>query len=109
MKFPLERISTGVQGCSTARYLLQTWETILEEIGDHQSATVLTSVDFSKGFNQVSHQHCLHSLAEHGSFTPVLALLGSFLQNHTMTVRINQSFLPELPVNGGCPQVVSLG
>ena len=99
----------GVRGCSTQHHLLRTWETILEDLEDNRSATVLTSIDFSKGFNRVSHQHCLKAFASHGASTPVLALLATFLQDRTMSVRINKDFSPPLPVNGGCPQGSLLG
>ena len=99
----------GVRGCSTQHHLLHTWETILEDLEDSRSATVLTSIDFSKGFNRVSHQHCLKAFAAHGASTPVLALLATFLQDRTMTVRINKDFSPPLPVNGGCPLGSLLG
>ena len=54
---------------------------------------MLTSIDF----------------ADHGASSPVLALLASFLQGRTMTVRVNKCFSPALPVNGGCPQGSLLG
>ena len=65
---------------------------------------MLTSVDFSKGFNRVSHQHCLNSFALHGASTETLALLGTFLQDRVMTVRVGTCFSDPLPVPGGCPQ-----
>ena len=74
---------SGVRGCSTSHYLLETWETILSDIEDNQAGTVLTAIDFSKGFNRVSHQHCLQSFAKHGSSTEVLRLLATFLQGRT--------------------------
>ena len=41
----------GVQGCSTEHHLVETWETVLEDLEDNRASSVLTSIDFSKGFN----------------------------------------------------------
>ena len=89
--------------------MIDTWEMVLEDLEDNRAASVLTSIDFSKGFNRVSHQHCLSAFAAHGASTPVLALLGTFLQERKMTVRVNDVFSPFLPVHGGCPQGSLLG
>ena len=94
----------GVRGTSTEHHLLQTWEEILVCLEDDRACSVLTLIDFSKGFSRISHQHCLEAFADHGASLPVLALLAAFLQGRTMTVRVNKCFLPTLPVNGGCPQ-----
>ena len=94
----------GVRGTSTEHHLLQTWEEILVCLEDDRACSVLTLIDFSKGFNRISHQHCLEAFADHGASSPILALLAAFLQGRTMTVRVNKCFLPTLPVNGGCPQ-----
>ena len=51
----------------------------------------------------------MKAFASHGASTEILALLGTFLQNRSMSVRINKSFSPPLPVNGGCPQGSLLG
>ena len=82
----------GERGCSTEHHLLETWETILRDLEDDRSASVLTSIDFSKGFNRISHQQCMKAFASHGASTEILALLGPFLQNRSMSVRINKSF-----------------
>ena len=99
----------GERGCSTEHYLLQTWETILQDLEDNRSSTLLTSVDFSKGFNRISHQHCLKAFAGHGASSQIIALLATFLRDRRMIVRINQDFSDPLPVNGGCPQGSLLG
>ena len=99
----------GERGCSTEHYLLQTWETILQDLEDNRSSTLLASVDFSKEFNHISHQHCLKSFASHGASSQIIALLATFLRNRTMIVRINQAFSNPLPVTGGCPQGSLLG
>ena len=39
----------GVRGSSTEHHLLQTWETILEDLEDNRASSLLTSIDFSKG------------------------------------------------------------
>ena len=69
----------GERGCSTEHYLLQTWETVLQDLEDNRSSSVLTSIDFSKGFNRVSHQHCLRAFSQHGASTQIIALLATFL------------------------------
>ena len=99
----------GVKGSSTEHYLLDAWEEILSGLEDHRAGIVLTSLDFSKGFNRVSHQYCLRAFADHGASSQIIRLLATFLSGRTMTVRVNESFSPVLPVSGGCPQGSLLG
>ena len=67
----------GVRGCSTEHYLLEAWETVLRDLEDDRAGSVLTSLDFAKGFNRVSHQHCLQAFGDHGSSTDVITLLAN--------------------------------
>ena len=99
----------GERGCSTDHYLLEAWEIILRDLEDDRAGSVLTSIDFAKGFNRVSHQYCLQAFAEHGSSTDIIRLLATFLQGRRMKVRVNTTFSDALPVNGGCPQGSLLG
>ena len=81
----------------------------MSDLEDQGSGTVLTSIDFAKGFDRVGHKHCLSAFAAHGSSTPILAILGIFLQGRSMSVRVNSTYSDPMPLNGGCPQGSLLG
>ena len=99
----------GTQGCSTTHMVVAILQEICSNAEDYRSATVISTIDFSKAFNRVSYQHCLEALRRKGASTPVIRLVASFLTNRTMTVRVGDCWSPPLEVNGGCPQGSVLG
>ena len=99
----------GVQGCSTTHMVVSILQEICSNAEDYRSATVISTIDFSKAFNRVSFQHCLEALRRKGASTPVIRLVATFLTNRTMTVRVGQCWSAPLPVSGGCPQGSVLG
>ena len=89
--------------------IVEILQQICSNAEDYRSATVISTIDFAKAFNRVSFQHCLEALRRKGASTPVIRLIGSFLTNRSMTVRVGNEWSPPLPVNGGCPQGSLLG
>ena len=71
---------------------------------DDRAAIMMTAIDYAKAFNRLSFQHCLQSFAKKGASTPILELLGTFLSNRTMTVRVGECWSTPRPVFGGVPQ-----
>ena len=99
----------GVKGCSTTHMVVGLLQEICENAEDYRSATILTAIDYSKSFNQVSFQHYLEAFRRKGASTPVLRLIASFLTKWTMSVRVGNAWSEPLDVNGGCPQGSVLG
>ena len=46
---------------------------------DNRAAVIITSMDFSKAFNRLSHVTCLEEMKKKGASTEVMKLVGSFL------------------------------
>ena len=99
----------GIKGTSVDNFLIDTWQTILEDLEDHRASSSLISIDFSKAFNRVDHTHCLSALKEMGATTETIGLVNAFLYNRTMRVRVGGSMSTRRQVNGGAPQGCILG
>ena len=93
----------------TQHVLVQLFQEILENAENYRAATVVTSTDYSKVFNQMSFQHCLRALARNGALSQFLRLVAAFLTDHTMTVKTGQVMSTPRKVHGGCPQGSILG
>ena len=85
------------------------WQRICEDLEDCRAATLVTSIDFAEAFNRLSFQHCLSAFARKGASSPVIRLLGTFLSNRTMAVRVGTTWSERRHVTGGCPQGPILG
>ena len=78
----------GVKGVSTDHLLVEMWQEILTNLEDYRAGTLVTLIDYSKVFNRMSYQHCLQALARNGATTDVLMLVGTFLTDRTMSVKV---------------------
>ena len=99
----------GVKGLGTDHLLVNLWQNILENAEDYRAGTVVTSIDYLKAFNRMGYQECLAALARNGASTPILELIGTFLTDRVMTVKVGSVMSEERGVNGGCPQGSILG
>ena len=81
-----ERRYGGIKGSSTEHFLLETWDTVLGALEEHDSAANLLSVDFSKAFNRMDHFCCLEALADMGAEEKTIDWVASFLFNRTVEV-----------------------
>ena len=100
----------GIKGSGPDHFLLTTWQEILEGLGEEDgAAATLTSIDFAKAFNRMSHQACLTSLKEHGASVKTISLVSAFLCGRAMSVRIGTTLSDPRPINGGSPQGSILG
>ena len=57
-----------------------------------------------KAFNRMDYKHCLQSMANFGASIDILQLLGTFLSNSSMIVRVDDSWSSLRAVNLGVPQ-----
>ena len=69
----------GIKGSGVNNFLAKMWNSILEGLEGESTAITLMSVDFSKAFNWMSHQHCLKALARFGCSNQSLQMVFSFL------------------------------
>ena len=99
----------GRKGTSVDNFLIDTWQTVLQDLEDHRASSSLISVDFSKAFNRVDHQKCLEKLEEMGASAETVGLVAAFLYQRTMRVRIGKTYSSAKLVNGGAPQGCVIG
>ena len=99
----------GVKGLGMDHLLVGLWQQVLENAEDYRAGTIITSIDYSKAFNRMGYQECLTALARNGASTPLLELVGTFLTDRLMTVKVGQAYSKHRKVNGGCPQGSILG
>jgi hypothetical protein len=85
------------------------WHEICDSLEDNRAAVLLTAIDYSKAFNRMDFSKCLRSIADLGASSGVLEVLGTFLMNRKMTVRVEDSWSNPRPVNGGVSQGSLLG
>ena len=99
----------GVKGCSTAHMMVEIMQEICSNAEDYRAATVISAIDYSKGFNRVSYQHCLAAFAKKHSSNAIIRLIATFLTDRTMSVRVGDVWSDPRQVSGGCPQGSILG
>ena len=81
----------GMRGAGTEHYLVQLFQLVLEALEDPRAASVITSIDYSKAFNQLDFLHCLEALAAKGASSELISVVGSFLTSRTMLVKVGQA------------------
>ena len=74
-----------------------------------EAACGVTSIDFSKAFNSVSHQSCLESLKKHGASSDSLGMIHAFLSGRVMKFKVNNTLSEPRTLKGGSPQGTLLG
>ena len=99
----------GEKGVGADHFLISSWTEVTSILEDNRSGAVLTTIDFSKAFNRLSHAACLQTFATKGAPNQILALLGSFLSGRSMAVRLGQTISKFRPINAGAPQGSVLG
>ena len=99
----------GIKGSGVDHFLVETWDEILQPLEDHRAAVQLMSIDFEKAFNRMCHNSCLLALDRLGAEKEDIELVGCFLRNRTMRVRVGKCFSDPRKVPGGSPQGSILG
>ena len=99
----------GEPGCGPAHFLLQMNEFIHSSLEDNRAGVVMTSMNFSKAFNRLSHLTCLTELNKKGASTDMMKLVSCFLRGRKMSVRLGGTSSKFRPVNAGAPQGSVLG
>ena len=81
-------------------YAVHVWSSTLESYGKHR----VISLDISKAFDQVWHNGLLARLPMFGLHHTLIKLIGSFLSDRSIAIRVD-GFLSNLQsINAGVPQ-----
>ena len=99
----------GVKGSGTCHFLIDCWDNILRALDDPDTAASLLSIDFSKAFNRMDHNVCIHALWRAGASRESLSMVASFLDGRRMKFKVGSAFSREKEVRGGSPQGTKLG
>ena len=99
----------GVKGSGSEHFLVELWQQVLQNIEDPRAASLLTSIDYSKAFNRLNFASCLKSLKAKGASSESLRIIGSFLTDRKMTVKVGNCFSSLRNVDSGAPQGSLLG
>ena len=99
----------GIPGCGIDHYLVEVWDSILQNLDQPSSVSTLISVDFAKAFNTMSHQACLTAFHKKGCSPHSTRMIASFLSGREMLFRVGDSLSSPRPLNGGSPQGTLLG
>ena len=99
----------GIKGLGVDHFLIETWDEILGAVEAGGRVVNLMSIDFQKAFNQMDHSSCLRRLSEKGAHPHLIQLVGAFLHERKMSVRIGSATSSPRTVNGGAPQGSIIG
>ena len=99
----------GEPAAGAAHLLIETVDYIASSLEDNRAGVVLSTVDFSKAFNRLDHEHFLRSLIARGASDSIIELLSCFLSSRSMSVRVGQEHSSPRPINAGAPQGSVLG
>ena len=94
----------GKRNLSCTHYLLELIEFVVESFEKPDCAVIIALMDFSKGFNRLSHSRLLCTLADIGVPGYLLLLILSYLTNRRMRVKYEEVLSSEQSLPGGSPQ-----
>ena len=78
----------GVKGSGTEHFLVNLWQSVLENIKDPRAGSLLTSIDFAKAFNRLDFSHCIRSLTNRGTDSNLTRIIASSLSGRVMRVKV---------------------
>ena len=99
----------GRKGCGTEHLLAELSDDIAFALEDNRACVNLMSLDYSKAFNRMAHDHCLRNLAKQGATKESLAMVFAFLKGRSMKIKNNGTFSTPRPTPGGAPQGTKSG
>ena len=94
----------GKKGQGVDHMLIEIWDQIQRSLEDEDAAVNVMAVDFEKAFNRMDHNACISALRSLGGSPMDVGLVGAFLHNRHMSVRINDTHSLPKHVPGGAPQ-----
>ena len=99
----------GEKNCGVDHFLVDIMDDITEILEDKRASAVISSLDYSKAFNRLSHLACLQALARKGMTSGLLNTIASFLNGRKMTVKLGNVYSEPTLINAGAPQGSVLG
>ena len=102
----------GRKGCSIVHYLITLFNFILagtDPTDNIPKAVIIALIDYSKGFNRISHPKLITRLSDWGVAGWLLRVLCSYMTGRTMTVRHKGKESLQHPLPGGSAQGCFLG
>ena len=94
----------GKRNISCCHYLLELIEFVVQAFESTDYAVIIALMDFSKGFNRLSHPRLLCTLADLGIPGYLLLLILSYLTHRRMKVKYGDILSKEQDLPGGSPQ-----
>ena len=102
----------GRKGCSIVHYLITLFHFILsgtDTTDKAPKAVIIALIDYSKGFNRISHNKLIIRLSDWGVPGWLLRILCSYLKDRSMTLRHKGTESSPHPLPGGSAQGCVLG
>jgi hypothetical protein len=97
------------KGTSTEHLVTYLLDVASDATDDGTGVAIVTSLDFSKAFNRISHDTLIGELIEIGTEAWLVKLIESYLSQRFMKVRIGDCMSDQKPIPGGAPQGSLLG
>ena len=100
------------KGCSIIHYLINLFNFVLDGTDPTDKiprAVIVALIDYSKGFNRISHPHLITRFSDWGVPGWILRILCSYMTGRSMTVRYKGKESAEYPLPGGSAQGCFLG
>ena len=100
----------GRKGSSVSHYLIELVNYILyNQDFSEPVAILMCTIDFSKAFNLIDHNHIVTKLSDLGVPGWLLNVVSGFLINRTMVLKYNDTDSKEYAIQAGGPQGTLLG
>ena len=99
----------GAPKCGAEHMLIDIWEKVLAAMEGGKTASVLLGVDYEKAFNRMEHSVCLDKLRALGASEGSISLVRAFLEERSMTIKIDGYRATPVPLLRGSPQGSVLG
>ena len=97
----------GLPGCSVVHYIIRMIDFILSNLDNsskNPGAVIAATVDFSKAFNQMSHNKIVTILSDLNIPTCALRIIISYLSNRSLCIRYHGAVSSDRDMPGGGPQ-----
>jgi hypothetical protein len=106
----ISRTQFGSRKGTSTEHLIAFLLDLAAEATDKGSGVVgVTSLDFSKAFNRMSHDVLIDNLVAAGADAWIIKVIESYLSNRQMRIRVGNQLSSPKPLPGGTPQGSLLG
>lgn len=99
----------GKPKCGIEHMLVNLWETILTSLEGGENAAILLGIDYEKAFNRKEHAVCIEQLQRLGASQGSISLVRAFLEERSMTIKVDGIRASPVRIQRGSPQGSVLG